>query len=134
MQPRSILVISMVVLVPLLLWAGADILEFSAEPQGEAAVLLTWRTGVEVSLSMFQIQRSTNGTTFYTIGEKDPTGSYSEYQYLDTNLLKQAVKTYYYRLKMIDTSGTVTYSEVCDVTMTFSGIQQTWGSIKAMFR
>ncbi len=134
MRFRSILVISMVILVPLLLWAGADILEFTAEPQGESAVLLTWRTGVEVSLTVFQVQRSTNGNTFYTIGNVDPTGSYSEYQYLDTNLLKQLVKTYYYRLKMVDTSGAVTYSEVRDVTLTFSGIQQTWGSIKAMFR
>jgi hypothetical protein len=124
----------MVVLIPLLLWAGADILEFTAEPQGESTVLLTWRTGVEVSLTVFQVQRSTNGNTFYTIGDVDPTGSYSEYQYLDTNLLKQSVKTYYYRLKIIDTSGAVTYSEVRDVTLTFSGIQQTWGSIKAMFR
>ena len=134
MRPRSFLVISMVILVPLLLWAGADILEFTAEPQGESAVLLTWRTGMEVGLTVFQVQRSTNGSTFYTIGDVDPTGSYSEYQYLDTNLLKQSVKTYYYRLKMIDTSGAVTYSEVRDVTLTFSGIQQTWGSIKAMFR
>ncbi len=134
MHFRSILVIIMVILVPLLLWAGADILEFSAEPDGESAVLLTWRTGVEVSLTVFQVQRSSNGNTFYTIGNVDPTGSYSEYQYLDTNLLKQSVKTYYYRLKMIDTSGAVTYSEVRDVTLTFSGIQQTWGSIKAMFR
>ena len=134
MRPRSILVISMVILVPLLLWAGADILEFTAEPQGESAVLLTWRTGMEVGLTVFQVQRSTNGSTFYTIGDVDPTGSYSEYQYLDTNLLKQSVKTYYYRLKMIDTGGAVTYSEVRDVTLTFSGIQQTWGSIKAMFR
>lgn len=134
MQPRSILVISMVILVPLLLWAGADILEFRAEAQGESAVLLTWRTGVEVSLTTFQIQRSANGTTFYTIGDMEPTGSYSEYQYLDTNLLKQSVKTYYYRLKIVDTNGAVTYSEVREVTMTFSGIQQTWGSIKAMFR
>ena len=134
MHFRSILVIIMVILVPLLLWAGADILEFSAEPDGESAVLLTWRTGVEVSLTVFQVQRSSNGNTFYTIGNVNPTGSYSEYQYLDTNLLKQSVKTYYYRLKMIDTSGAVTYSEVRDVTLTFSGIQQTWGSIKAMFR
>ena len=134
MHFRSILVIIMVILVPLLLWAGADILEFSAEPDGESAVLLTWRTGVEVSLTVFQVQRSSNGNTFYTIGNVNPTGSYSEYQYLDTNLLKQSVKTYYYRLKMIDTSGAVTYSEVRDVTLTFSGIQETWGSIKAMFR
>ncbi len=134
MRFRNILVISMVIVVPLLLWAGADILEFSAEPEGESAVLLSWRTGVEVSLTVFQVQRSTNGSTFYTVGNVDPTGSYSEYQYLDTNLLKQSVKTYYYRLKMIDTSGAVTYSEVRDVTLTFSGIQQTWGSIKAMFR
>jgi len=117
---------------PLILWAGADILQFTAEAQGDE-VLLVWRTGVEVNLSRFEVQRSTNGTLFYTIGNVEPTGSYSEYQYLD-RLLTDSIRTYYYRLRMVDISGAVTYSETREVTMVFSGIQQTWGSIKAMFR
>ena len=133
MSKQSLLALVIAIAVPLMLWAGADILEFTAETQGDA-VLLVWRTGVEVNLSSFQVQRSTNGTAFYTIGDVEPTGSYSEYQYLDNNLLKQSIKIYYYRLKLVDNNGSVTYSEIREVTMIFSGIQQTWGSIKAMFR
>ena len=133
MYTRSVFLIAIAVFIPLLLWAGADILSFTAEAQTEA-VLLIWRTGVEMNLSSFQIQRSSNGTSFYTIGEVSPTGSYSEYRYLDNNILQDGLKTYYYRLRIVDLDGTVTFSEVCEVTISYSGIQQTWGSIKAMFR
>lgn len=126
----TILFVSMV--IPLILWAGADILQFTAEAQ-EDGVLLVWRTGVEVSLSTFEVQRSMNGTSFFTIANIEPRGSYSEYQYLD-RLMTDSIRTYYYRLKMVDIGGAVTYSETREVTMVFSGIQQTWGSIKAMFR
>jgi hypothetical protein len=132
MRTRSIIAVIIAIVVPLLLWAGADILEFTAEAQGDA-ISLNWRTGVEVNLHKFQVQRSINGTTYFTIGEVEPTGSYSEYHYLD-NLLSDSFRLYYYRLKIVDNSGAVSYSEVREVTISFSGIQQTWGSIKAMFR
>ena len=133
MLKYGILALIVAMAIPLMLWAGADILEFTAESQGEG-ILLIWRTGIEFNLSTFEVQRSTNGTSFYSVAEVEPAGSYSEYQFVDNNLLKDAMKTYYYRLKMVDINGTVTYSEVREVTMIFSGIQQTWGSIKAMFR
>jgi hypothetical protein len=121
------------ILIPLLLWAGADILEFTAESQGES-VLLQWRTGIEVNVAMFEVQRSASGTNFYTVGEVEPNGSYSEYQYVDTNMPKDSTRRYYYRIKIVDTNGAVSYSEVREVLLIFSGIQHTWGSIKAMFR
>ena len=133
MRRRYVFLAAMAVLIPLLLWAGADILSFTAEAQSEA-VLLIWRTGVEMNISTFQIQRSSNGTSFYTIGQASPTGSYSEYRYLDNNILQDGLKTYYYRLRIVDLDGTVTFSEVREVTLSYSGILQTWGSIKAMFR
>jgi hypothetical protein len=133
MNKRSFLIGGLVVLIPLLVWAGAVLLQFTAEVQSNT-VVLSWRTGVEVNLASFEVQRSTTGTNFYNIGIVEPTGSYSEYQFVDDNLLKQTIRTYYYRLKMVDNDGTVTYSEVQDVTIISSGIQQTWGSIKAMFR
>jgi hypothetical protein len=133
MKKRNLLIGGLVVLIPLVLWAGAVILQFTAEVQSNT-VVLSWRTGVEVNLSEFQVQRSTTGTTFYSIGSVEPNGSYSEYQYVDDNLLKQSVRTYYYRLKIVDNDGTSTYSVVREVTIISSGIQQTWGSIKAMFR
>ena len=132
MLKHGILALIFAIAIPLVLWAGADILEFTAESQGDG-VLLIWRTGVEFNLSTFQVQRSSNGTSFYSVADVEPTGSYSEYQYYDNNLM-DSIKTYYYRLKMVDINGTVTYSAVREVTLIFSGIQQTWGSIKAMFR
>jgi len=132
MSKRSLMVLIIGVVAPLILWAGADILQFTAEAQ-EDGVLLVWRTGVEVNLSTFEVQRSTNGTLFYAIANVEPKGSYSEYQYLD-RLMTDSIRTYYYRLKIMDISGAVSYSETREVTMVFSGIQQTWGSIKAMFR
>ncbi len=41
---------------------------------------------------------------------------------------------FYYRLKIVDNDGTVRYSPVSEVLLSFSPVQHTWGSIKAMFR
>jgi len=110
------------------------ITEFTVSAVDEQAVL-KWKSGIEGNLTKYKIERSTDGQNFSYIWEVLPEGNYSEYEYIDSNLFKTtSQRIYYYRIKMIFADNTYTYSEVKSVTIFFSGLSETWGSIKAMFR
>ena len=68
---------------------------------------LDWRTAQEVNVSHFEIERSADAHTFETIG-RVPAGKNS-YTFLD-NI--GPIKSYYYRLKMIDIDGQFDYSPI----------------------
>ena len=96
---------------------------------------LEWSTGQENNFSLFVIERSSDGQSFFAVGQVNATGSYSEYEFVDTSPLDLDMnRTFYYRLRMVDRDGAYRYSEVQQVSLSFSAVQHTWGSIKAMFR
>jgi hypothetical protein len=94
------------------------LLDFTVTKQGDDAQL-NWTTTMEENNKGFEIQRSTDNSSWNDIGfvpgainsqiKKD-------YQYLDRDL---PAGTYYYRLKQIDLDGHLQYSKVVQVT--FSG-------------
>lgn len=114
-------------------WAPGVIMTFSASNQGDS-VTLEWSSGSEAGLSVYQIERSLDGLDFSTIAEVSPQGDNSTYIYEDHDLFKGSTRTYYYRIRAAMSNGTSSLSSVQSVTLSFSGIQQTWGSIKALFR
>ncbi|MDZ7291497.1 MAG: T9SS type A sorting domain-containing protein [candidate division KSB1 bacterium] len=74
-------------------------------------VELKWTTATETNNYGFEVQRSTDQKTFQRIGfvaGNGTTTSPQTYRFLDHGLSNG---TYYYRLKQIDTDGTVTMSE-----------------------
>lgn len=96
---------------------------------------LEWTTGREENFSVFVIERSSDGQSFFAVGQVPATGSFSEYEFVDNSPLDvNADRTFYYRLRMVDRDGTYRYSDVQQVSLSFSAVQHTWGSIKAMFR
>jgi hypothetical protein len=96
---------------------------------------LEWTTGHEENFALFVVERSSDSQNFFAIAQVAAKGSFSEYVYTDTSPLDvDAHRTFYYRLKMVDRDGTFHYSDVQEVSLTFSAVQHTWGSIKAMFR
>jgi hypothetical protein len=96
---------------------------------------LEWTTGHEDNFSLFVIERSSDGQSYFAIGQLAARGSFSEYQFTDSSPLDAGTdRTFYYRLKMVDRDGTFHYSDVQEVSLSFSAVQHTWGSIKAMFR
>ena len=96
---------------------------------------LEWTTGREDNFSLFVIERSSDGQSFFAVGQVASTGSYSQYEFVDTSPLDmQTDRTFYYRLRMVNRDGTFGYSDVQQVSLSFSAVQHTWGSIKAMFR
>jgi hypothetical protein len=113
---------------------GAELFNFQAFAVVDHGQL-EWSTGQESNLNKFIVERSADGTAFIPVGQVNAKGSYSQYDYTDSSPLDVNMeKTFYYRLKILDNDGTFSYSEIREISLQFSAVQQTWGSIKAMFR
>jgi hypothetical protein len=84
---------------------------FEAANAGSANKL-NWTAGNDNTLSAFGIQRSTDGLNFETIDAIGAAQS-KNYQYIDNN----PAPTSFYRLRMTDADGAVTYSGIKKITL-----------------
>ncbi|MFC2150405.1 hypothetical protein ACFLQV_02760 [Calditrichota bacterium] len=115
-------------------WAAdGTITDFAASSQGKS-VLVEWHSATEMGIKEYQVQRSYDGNRFYTVATIAPKGDNSSYQHIDDDLYKQTMDTYYYRVEAVRNGGQKEISRVEAVTISFSDIHRTWGSIKALFR
>jgi hypothetical protein len=83
------------------------LLEFKAV-RNNTANLLAWKTGSEINLSRFEIEKSSDGRNYEKIGQVLATGA-GTYEFTDNNLANTAN---YYRLRMVDNDGKSNYSKV----------------------
>ena len=91
------------------------LLNFSATAISGSNKLL-WQTANEVNTKEFEIEKSSDGISFYLIGFKAAAGGgNNQYQYNDFSLTSG--KTFY-RLKMIDSDGLYSYSPIVKVDNT----------------
>ena len=89
---------------------------FSGKLQGKQA-LLTWSTSQEQNLRNFDVEYSSNGRQFISIGTVGAAGnSNSTLHYIFTHLAT-VYGNNYYRLKMNDIDGRYTYSPVINIKM-----------------
>jgi hypothetical protein len=91
-----------------------ELLAFSAVKQGPDG-LLSWQTASELHSASFQVQASTDGQVWQTLGQVAATGNSSllhNYQFLDRTLSRYGVPLLYYRLCQLDLNATATYSPV----------------------
>ncbi len=80
--------------------------------------IINWQTATEINTSHFNIQRSTNGKDFETIGKVDANGA-STYTFNDALSIDDSRFTkLYYRLEIVDKDGSKTYSEIRSVYLT----------------
>jgi hypothetical protein len=114
--------------------AGVELLSVSVNALGDHA-RLEWRTGQEINFQTFVVERSPNGEAYQPVGQVQARGSFSEYYFTDQSPLDvENERTFFYRLKLLNRDGTFIYSDALEVSLSFSPVQQTWGTIKAMFR
>lgn len=73
------------------------------------SVLLKWTTASEINTSNFNIQQSTNGLNFNTIGNLKSSGA-GIYYFTDANLTNAS--KLFYRLEIVDKDGSIQYSKV----------------------
>ncbi len=79
------------------------------------ATLLQWETANETNTSHFVVERSTDGSSFNSIGTVAAAGNSTgaqKYNYIDHAAAHQSVSTLYYRLKQVDLNGDFTYSKI----------------------
>ena len=91
-----------------------ELISFTATSNGKE-VILNWSTATELNNLGFEIQRSTKGEEFFSLGFIDGHGTTTEqqnYSYADRNLDDGK---YYYRLKQVDYDGSYEYSDVVEV-------------------
>jgi large repetitive protein len=88
---------------------------FTVTKQGDDAQL-NWTTSMEENNKGFEVQRSTDQSSWSVLGFVTGAGNSQTpkyYQYLDQNL---PAGTYYYRLRQVDYDGHSTFSKVLPVT------------------
>jgi hypothetical protein len=84
---------------------------FYATRQG-SNVQLSWTTSAELNNSSFEVERSTDGTSWKAVAEMSGAGTsttINQYSYTDKNVSETTV---YYRIKQVDVSGSYTYSAI----------------------
>ena len=70
---------------------------------------IRWNVAEESNLKEYQIQRSTTGNNYVTIGIVTPETAKSIYSFSDMNFVSSTV---YYRIKTVDLDGKVKYSSI----------------------
>jgi hypothetical protein len=89
-----------------------DLISFSGYLNSQYRSLLQWRTTNQYNLSNFEVQRSYDGTQFFTAGSVNAVqnpAAIQDYEYTDPVMAK-AVN--YYRLRMVDIDGKAKFSAV----------------------
>ena len=89
------------------------LVSFSGKDSGQDNVL-HWETATEENLKDYEIEKSSNGVDFVTIGTKQARNTGSNYNYVDTTV-SSITGILYYRLKTVDNRNNVTYSSVIAV-------------------
>jgi len=113
---------------------------FTARSSG-ASVTVEWRTSNEASITSFEIERAGSDNIFRFVSVMPAKGPGQPHSYVDEEVFAKADgvidlqnTALQYRLKMIRSDKSYTYSNTVHVTHSVSGIKRTWGMIKEMFR
>lgn len=129
---KLLLVITFFSLVALL-FAGTT-LEFFRGRSENSKVILEWKSREEVSLKEFVVERKAVNGDYIPLATINPKGNNSFYTFVDETAFKSQGSIYYYRLKLVDFNGAISYSNEISIFHSVSSVKRTWGSIKAMFR
>ncbi len=93
-----------------------QLLQFSAYANTND-VVLNWQAANEINMSHYEVERSTNGVDFTYINKLSSYNSLlnKNYTLTDFGTATYRASVLYYRLKMIDRNGLVTYSNIAKV-------------------
>lgn len=116
-----------------LLFAGST-LEFFRGRSENSKVILEWKSREEIALKEFIVERKAINGDYIPLATISPKGNNSYYTFIDETAFKSQGSIYYYRLKLVDFNGAISYSNEISIFHSVSSVKRTWGSIKAMFR
>lgn len=87
---------------------------FSAQLNSDKTVTVKWKAGEQQDVVSFIVERSTDGTTFTQAGVVFPALNTDNYTFIDAS---PATGKNYYRLRVKETSGKLTYSQTVIVNL-----------------
>ena len=93
-----------------------SLLTLTASRYSSASIGVDWQTASETSSDYFDVQRSLDAYEFVTLARVNAQGTTTQqqnYRYIDNQFLAQ---TTYYRLRMVDLDGRVTYSKIVAIS------------------
>jgi hypothetical protein len=93
-----------------------QIISFTAQPNSNNSVRLAWEAGTEINVHMYQVEYSADGINYIGTGIQAATGN-RYYGFLHTSPKKGLN---FYRLKIIDNDGRISYSEIRKVNFGLS--------------
>jgi hypothetical protein len=85
--------------------------------QVNQSVKIEWSTATEINNAFFDVERSADQNNFISVGKIPSKGNsqlLQAYQHTDANV---PAGTVYYRLKQVDTDGTISYSNIIAVNV-----------------
>lgn len=80
----------------------------------DKSIKLHWIVQDNDNNSYYEVQRSNNATNFITIGTVFNNNS-KDYQFIDTNILLSVSQKCYYKLKIVDRNGSISYSNILPI-------------------
>lgn len=97
-------------------------------------IQIRWQTSSETNVKQFVVERKTQTSDWIEIATLNPEAD-RFYEYVDQNVFKTNDNIYYYRIKIVDKDGSISYTnEISVLHSTATSVKRTWGSIKALFR
>ena len=91
-----------------------NLIDFAVTRRDNEAVL-TWKTVNEQNVSHFEVERSDDGKVFNAVGQTKANNTLDVHTYTLTDKMPLG-QIQYYRLKMVDYDGTITYSKILTLT------------------
>ncbi len=139
MKKALLLKILFVLAFTITIWAGATINGGLNVTNNNGIVTIQFTTDSESNVKDFIVERSTSPTDWsdaYKVRTFSPRGAGSTYSCTDDPVSKTTGFTFYYRLEIDDNDSSISYLNASNpISLSnLSGVKQTWGSIKAMFR
>jgi trimeric autotransporter adhesin len=100
----------------------AELVNFKGTLQNNNSVLLEWQTASENNTKQFVIEKSTDGSSFNSIGSVAAAGNSTtliNYNYTDNNAVNPSSNLLYYRLRIEDNDGKYKYSDIITVSLSY---------------
>lgn len=119
---------------------AADVVDYLRARSTGTAVVIEWRSLSETGITRYEIERAGDNGVFRYVATVDVKGSNQLYDYTDSEAFnkpdgsKISSNYFTYRIRIVYSNNSSSYSSSVGVTHSVSSIKRTWGMIKQMFR
>jgi len=131
------------VILTTVLFAGEVTFSYFTTKSDGKDISVDWQPSVEKNVLRYEIERSSDNVTYRSVAVVDAKGTWASYHWIDQDVFMKQTSSqqntitkgnFFYRLKIVSTDNTVTYSNPSSVVHNISSVRRTWGMIKEMFK